>query len=111
LEVVIMKSLIQAVTIAVAFAAPVAAFAQSSAPVTRAQVKAELVQFEQAGGRVNTSNDPYYPADVQAVQARVNAQNGNNEGYGGIQAGSASGAPTAAPAQADGLKPVYFGNK
>ncbi len=106
-----MKSLIQAVTLAVAFAAPVAVLAQSNSPVTRAQVKAELAQFEQAGGRVNTSNDPYYPADVQAAQARVNAQNGNNEGYGGVQAGSASGAPTAASAHADGLKPVYFGNK
>jgi len=106
-----MKSLIQAVTIAVAFAAPVAAFAQSNAPLTRAQVKAELAQFEQAGGRVNTSNDPYYPADAQVAQARVNAQNGNNEGYGGVQAGTASGAPVVAPAHADGLQSVYFGNK
>ena len=101
-----MKSLIQAVVIAAAFAAPVAAFAQSNAPVTRAQVKAELIQFEQAGGRVNASNDPYYPEDAQLAQARVNAQNGNNQGVGGVQAGSsASGVST----KADGLKPIFFG--
>ncbi|RDV00850.1 DUF4148 domain-containing protein [Trinickia dinghuensis] len=101
-----MKSLIQAVVIAAAISAPVAVFAQSNAPLTRAQVQAQLVQFEQAGGRVNMSNDPYYPEDAQLAQARVNAQSGNNEGFGGVQAGSsASGAPT----YAAGVKPVFFG--
>ena len=101
-----MKSLIQSVVIAAAFAAPVASFAQSSAPVTRAQVKADLVQFEQAGGRVNSSNDPNYPEDAQAAQARVNAQNGTNEGFGGVHTGSSA---SGAPAQADDLKSLYFG--
>ena len=101
-----MKSLIQAVVIAAAFAAPVAAFAQSNAPVTRDQVKAELVQFQQAGGRTNFSNDPRYPDDAQIAQARVNAQNGNNEGFGGVHAGSsASGAPVKAPA----TQSIYLG--
>ncbi len=102
-----MKSLVQAVVIAAAFAAPVAAFAQSNAPVTRAQVKAELIQFEQAGGRANSSNDPYYPEDAQLAQARVNAQNGNNQGVGGVQAGSSA---SGAPVQTNGMKPLYFGN-
>jgi uncharacterized membrane protein len=44
-----MKSLIQAVVVAAALAAPVAVFAQSNAPLTRAQVRAELVQLEKAG--------------------------------------------------------------
>ncbi|PMS16122.1 hypothetical protein C0Z18_24300 [Trinickia dabaoshanensis] len=101
-----MKSLIQSVVIAAAFAAPVAAFAQSNAPVTRAQVKAELVQFAQAGGRVNFSNDPYYPADAQLAQARVNAQNSNNQGIGGVQAGSSA---SGASAKADGAKSIFFG--
>lgn len=101
-----MKSLIQAVVIAAAFAAPVAAFAQSNAPVTRAQVKSELIQFEQAGGRVNSSNDPYYPEDAQRAQARIDAQNGNNQAFGGVQTGSSA---SGAPAQADGLKSLYFG--
>ncbi|WP_116135140.1 DUF4148 domain-containing protein [Trinickia diaoshuihuensis] len=101
-----MKSLVQSVIIAAAFAAPVAAFAQSNAPLTRAQVKAELIQFEKAGGRVNFSNDPYYPADAQVAQARVNAQNGNNQEIGGVQAGSSA---SGAPAKADGVKPLFFG--
>lgn len=101
-----MKSLIQAVVVAAAFAAPVAVFAQSNAPVTRAQVKAELVQFEQAGGRPNYSNDPYYPQDAQAAQARISAQNGNNQGVGGVQAGSSA---SGAPVRDEGVKPLYFG--
>ena len=102
-----MKSLIQSVVIAAALTAPVAVFAQSNAPVTRAQVKAELIQFEHAGGRANMSNDPYYPEDAQQAQARVNAQNGNNQGFGGVQAGSSA---SGAPAKADGVKPLFFGN-
>ena len=102
-----MKSLIQAIAIAAAFAVPAAAFAQSDAPVTRAQVKAELVQFKQAGGRTNFSNDPHYPEDAQIAQARVNAQNGNNQGFGGVQAGSSA---SGAPVKADGVKPIFFGN-
>ncbi|MGN6668302.1 MAG: DUF4148 domain-containing protein [Trinickia sp.] len=101
-----MKSLIQAVVVAAAFAAPVAVFAQSNAPVTRAQVKAELIQFEQAGGRTNFSNDPYYPDDAQVAQARVNAQNGNNQAVGGVQAGSSA---SGSPAKASGVKPLFFG--
>lgn len=101
-----MKSLIQSVVIAAALAAPVAVFAQSNAPLTRAQVKAELIQFKQAGGRTNFSNDPYYPEDAQLAQARVNAQNGNNQSVGGVLAGSSA---SGAPAKADGVKPLFFG--
>ena len=44
-----MKSLIQAVALAAVLAVPAVSFAQSDAPVTRAQVRAELVQLEKAG--------------------------------------------------------------
>ena len=55
-----MKSLIQAVAIAAVLATPVASFAQSnSQPVTRAQVRAELVQIEQAGYSPARGRDPY----------------------------------------------------
>jgi len=101
-----MKSLIQSVLIAAALTAPVAVFAQSNAPVTRAEVKAQLVQFEQAGGPRSFSNDPYYPADAQLAQARVDAQNGADQAIGGVHAGSsASGSPVATGAN-DAL---YFG--
>jgi hypothetical protein len=100
-----MKSLIQAVVIAAAFAAPVAAFAQqSNAPLTRAQVRAQLVQLEQAGFHPGIS-DPYYPADVQAAQARVDADNA----VGGVANATAAGVRATEPAASASVKPVYFG--
>ncbi|HXZ07353.1 MAG TPA: DUF4148 domain-containing protein [Paraburkholderia sp.] len=71
-----MKSLIQAVVVAAALVAPVASFAQSNAPVTRAQVRAELAQLEKAGYNPATANDVDYPDNIQAAEARVAAQNG-----------------------------------
>jgi cytochrome c556 len=88
----IMKSLIQAVAIAALLAAPVASFAQSNQPVTRAQVRAELVQLEKAGYSPANGRDPYYPSDVQAAEARVAAQNATAQadttGYGAGSNGS-----------------------
>ena len=73
-----MKSLIQAVVVAAALVAPVASFAQqSNAPVTRAQVRAELVQLEQAGYHPGVS-DPFYPANIQAAEARFGSLSGKN---------------------------------
>lgn len=81
-----MKSLIQAVAIAAILAAPVASFAQSNQPLTRAEVRAQLVQLEKAGYRPAAGRDPYYPADIQAAEARVAAQSGTPQaettGYG-----------------------------
>ncbi|MDT8843206.1 DUF4148 domain-containing protein [Paraburkholderia fungorum] len=105
-----MKSLIQAVVIAAVLAAPVASFAQSNQPVTRAQVRAELVQLEKAGYQPGRA-DPYYPADIQAAQARVATQNGTAQAaqssFGGVVSGS-SQSGHAVPA--DGPKSIYFGN-
>jgi hypothetical protein len=93
-----MKSLIQAVVVAVAVAAPVAVFAQESQPVTRAQVRAELVQLEKAGYNPSRGEDPYYPADIQAAEAKVAAQNAAT-GVGGVAGGSSSaGHPTVSKA-------------
>jgi Domain of unknown function (DUF4148) len=103
----IMKSLIQAVVVAAVLAAPVASFAQSNAPVTRAQVRAELVQLEKAGYNPN-ANDPEYPSNLQAAQARVVAQNdaAQTTSYGASASGSAQSGRVA-PAGA--VQPVYFG--
>ncbi|HTR09853.1 MAG TPA: DUF4148 domain-containing protein [Paraburkholderia sp.] len=102
-----MKSLIQAITLAVAIAAPVASFAQSNAPITRAQVRAELVQIEKAGYSPARGDDPHYPDDVLAAEAKVGAQ---NSAVGGVaNSSSASGGPLAARPAYDGMKPVYFG--
>src|ERR1700690_3785285 len=88
-----MKSLIQVVVIAAVLVAPVASFAQSNnQPVTRAQVRAELVQVEQAGYSPARGRDPYYPEDIQAAEAKVAAQNGTAQaektGYGPSASGT-----------------------
>jgi hypothetical protein len=106
------KSLIPAVVIVSALAAPTFAFAQSSdnSPVTRAEVKAQLVQLEKAG--YNPSGDQInYPANIQAAQARVDAQNQAATSYGPSTSGtSAAGVRgTVAPAQ-NAPGSVFFGH-
>jgi hypothetical protein len=88
-----MKTLVSAIAVAAALAAPVLSFAQQSdAPVTRAQVRAELVQLEKAGYNPNIS-DPSYPSNIQAAQARVNTQtlaqtSTQSSDYGSVANGS-----------------------
>jgi hypothetical protein len=86
-----MKSLIKTIAVAAVLAVPAMSFAQSqpaSGPVTRAQVRNELVQLEKAGYRPNVK-DLYYPNEIQAAQARVNAQSGEQtSGYGPATEGS-----------------------
>jgi hypothetical protein len=53
---------------------PVASPAQSNRPLTRAEVRAQLVQIEKAGYQPYHGNDTNYPNDVQEAEARINAQ-------------------------------------
>ncbi|RKP46447.1 DUF4148 domain-containing protein [Trinickia fusca] len=69
-----MKSLISAVALAAVLATPVVSFAQSNQPLTRAQVQQQLVDLAKAGYVPSRGADPYYPADIQAAEARVAAQ-------------------------------------
>jgi Domain of unknown function (DUF4148) len=63
------------VVIAIALAAPVVSFAQqSNAPVTRAQVRAELDEIVAAGYNPAKRDEGKYPFDIQAAAARVAAQ-------------------------------------
>ena len=98
-----MKSLIKAVIVGTALVASAGVFAQSNAPVTRAQVRAELIQLQQAGYHVGDGDQAHYPDAVQAAEARVAAQAGNGSGFGGRQVGaseSGRGAVSAADWQA-----------
>ncbi|CAE6827451.1 DUF4148 domain-containing protein [Paraburkholderia haematera] len=94
-----MNSLIKAVALVIVIAAPVASFAQSEQPLTRAEVKAQLIQIEQAGYNPAATNDSSYPGDIQAAEARVAAQH-DNTGYGSSANGSSQTGTTtpAAPA-------------
>ncbi|MEX3901156.1 DUF4148 domain-containing protein [Paraburkholderia sp. JPY432] len=115
-----MKSLIKAVAIAAIAAAPIVSFAQSNQqPVTRAQVRNELIQLERAGYNPSTSNDTEYPADIQAAEQRVQAQNpavaqtqptANTSGYGAPMSGATQAGRPTQPQPTSGPKSVYFGN-
>ncbi|MBY4694192.1 DUF4148 domain-containing protein [Burkholderia latens] len=116
-----MKSLVQAVVVAAALVAPVVSFAQPSA-LTRAQVRAELVQLQQAGYNTARGEDPHYPEAIQAATARVaeqqraafaQAQAADASGYGAqAQGGSASGSRAIGvrPASAEEMKSLYRGS-
>jgi hypothetical protein len=104
-------------------ATPVASFAQSNAaPVTRAQVRAELAQLEQAGYNISAGEDANYPANIQAAEARVAAGANMQQAasaVGGVASGgsSESGAPMRTPhvAASTCVGPasyctLYFGN-
>jgi type II secretory pathway pseudopilin PulG len=94
------KSLIQAVAVAAALVVPVASFAQSNSTVTRAQVRAEIVQLAQVGYRVGYADNVHYPENIQAAEARVAALK-SNSGYGGVANGtSEAGGSAAVPAAA-----------
>jgi len=106
------KSLIPAVVIVSALAAPTFAFAQSSdnnGPVTRAEVKAQLAQVEKAGYNP-TGDQTNYPANIQAAEARVNAQNQAATSYGPSTSGtSAVGVRGTGPTQ-NTPGSVFFGH-
>jgi hypothetical protein len=100
----IMKTLAYAIAAISLLAAPIASSAQSSnESLTRAQVRAELIQVEQAGYNPAASNDSTYPADIEAAEARVGAQQQT------AQAGANSYGPTtngSAQSGAQGMQPA-----
>jgi hypothetical protein len=93
-----MKSLIHAVAVAAALIAPVVSFAQSNQPVTRAQVRVELVQLEKAGYTPGGGEDVHYPDDIQAAEAKVAAQNGATGVGGVVSSSSDAGRPAVSKA-------------
>jgi hypothetical protein len=96
---IIMKTLILAM-LAVVLTAPAVSFAQDTTDqLTRAQVRADLVQLENAGYRP-VAQDAYYPADIQAAEARVHSGDSGSSAYGGVaETGtSTSRVPTSGPA-------------
>jgi hypothetical protein len=68
-----------------ALASPVVSFAQSTAPVTRAQVRAELIRLEEAGYHVGDGDHTTYPAQIQAAEAKIAAQDSQQAASNGAQ--------------------------
>jgi hypothetical protein len=70
-----MKSLFETVVVAAALATPVMSFAQqSNAPVTRAQVRADLVSLEKLGYHAWDFSDTTYPEAIQEAEAKLVTQ-------------------------------------
>jgi hypothetical protein len=89
-----MKSLLSAVVVASALIVPAMSFAQqaNNGPVTRAEVRAELVAAQKAG--LLHQNDTEYPKTVPHGDAVVASTQGSKD-VGGVNAGSsAAGAPS-----------------
>jgi type II secretory pathway pseudopilin PulG len=107
-----MKLFITLITAASTLALPIAARSQTDSTLTRAQVRAELQQLEQAGYDPAKGEDPNYPADIQAAEARVWATNGATA-YGGIKSGSSSSGSgeIRRPASAEEMRQMYFGGQ
>ncbi|AOK31707.1 hypothetical protein WS67_06775 [Burkholderia singularis] len=109
-----MKSFVHAAIAVSILAAPLASFAQADQqPLTREQVRSELVQLEQNGYKPEVS-DPQYPANVQAATRRAQpAQqtltHADTSGYGVQPVGMAeSGRRAAKPASP--VNSIYFGH-
>jgi len=105
-------NLIKSLIVSAVVAVPVVSFAQSTQPVTRAQVRAELVQLEKAG--YNPVGDyTNYPQNIQAAEARVNAQNQQAASAygpstnGSSASGSSASSVAAAQDNVTGLGPIY----
>jgi D-alanine-D-alanine ligase-like ATP-grasp enzyme len=76
---------------------PAVSFAQTSnGPVTRAEVRAELVQLEHAGYRP-ASKQIHYPDEIQAAEQRVQANNNAYASQNGAQANTSVATATASP--------------
>ncbi|WP_454827517.1 DUF4148 domain-containing protein [Paraburkholderia xenovorans] len=88
-----MKSLISAVVIASALVVPAVSFAQQEkGPVTRAQVRAELVAAQKAG--LLNQNDVDYPKTMPQNGTAVAAVAQGSQDVGGAKVGSSdAGAP------------------
>jgi Domain of unknown function (DUF4148) len=110
-EEVAMKSIVIAVAAASALSIPLAAFSQADPTPTRAQVRAELQQIEQAGYDPAKGEDASYPSDIQAAEARISDH--GPTAYGGVTSGSSTSGSRAVvrPASAEDMKQLYFGGQ
>jgi len=96
-----MKKLVCAAVAAAVLAAPAISFAQAAQPLTRAQVRAELVELEHAGYDP-LSSEIDYPQNLIAAEQRVQATKlarANTSGYGAPAAGTSAAGNAAQPVQ------------
>jgi hypothetical protein len=81
-----MKSLVKVVAVTTVLAVPAISFAQSSQPLTRAEVKAQLAQLEEAG--YNANDYANYPANLQHAEIVLAEQHNGITAYGPVENGT-----------------------
>ncbi|HEV3106688.1 MAG TPA: DUF4148 domain-containing protein [Trinickia sp.] len=109
-----MKLLVYSATAALVLAVPLAAYAQSNGPKTRAEVRNELIELEQAGYNPAAANDYDYPEQILAAEARVAAKHAgaqtaasaNPSGEGASLKGTYD---AGRPVATSGGKDIFFG--
>jgi hypothetical protein len=74
------------VFVAAALVIPAASSCAQDKPLTRAEVRSQLVQLEKSGYKPG-GKSRNYPDDIQAAEAKVAAQNGQTA-FGGVSDGS-----------------------
>ena len=99
--------LIQSLVVVAVVAIPALSFAQSNQPLTRAEVRAQLVELQSVGYNP-ASDQAQYPKNIEVAQARLNAQNSLSASSYGTSSGgtSASGSRDAQP-DVIGLGSIY----
>ncbi|SAL87343.1 membrane protein [Caballeronia arvi] len=82
-----MKQIFVTAALALLASSPTASFAQTDAPLTRAQLRAELANLEQAGYNP-LSVDVDYPGRLQKAEARLQAERVSSQRQAAIQPGT-----------------------
>ncbi|SPB13570.1 membrane protein [Caballeronia novacaledonica] len=96
---------IQSLIIAAAVALPALSFAQSNQPVTRAEVRAQLVELQKAGYNP-ASDQTQYPQNIQAALSRIDAAKGLTA-YGAPVSGTSASGARSTDTTVVGLGPVF----
>lgn len=112
-----MKYLTSLLAAAAVLTCPVFSFAQNTAPLTRAQVRADLARVEQAGYYPSTEDHNDYPAGIQATEAKIAREDNrvlaNNAVGGATMTGTSSAGghfPQSKSAQSLCVGPATFCN-
>lgn len=99
--------LIQSMIVAAVVAIPALSFAQSNQPLTRADVRAQLVELQKAGYSP-ASDHTQYPKNIEAAQARVNAGHvASASSYGPSVSGTSVSGSRATGTDVIGLGAIY----
>ena len=89
-----MKSSVLSIAAASMLATAATAYSQTDSTLTRAQVRAELQQLEQAGYAPARGEDATYPADIQAAETQLSNEK-ETTAYGGATSESSGTGSTA----------------